>query len=47
MVRVYGNNILKALQVLGIDGFEECDISTKFRVETRRDMKIITAYVGR
>ena len=30
-----------------LDGFEECDISTKLRVERRRDMKKIIACVGR
>ena len=30
-----GNYILIALQVLNVDGFEDCELSTKFRAETR------------
>ena len=45
-VRVYGNYILIALKVLNVDGFEDCELSTKFRVETRGGMKKIMASVG-
>ena len=45
-VRVYGNYILIALKVLNVDGFEDCELSTKSRVETRRDMTKIMASVG-
>ena len=41
-----GNYILIALQVLNVDGFEECELSTKFRAETRGDMEKIMACVG-
>ena len=44
-VRVYGNYILIALQVLNVDGFEDCELSTKFRAETRGDMEKIMACV--
>ena len=45
-VRVYGNYILIALQVLNVDGFEDCEFPTKFRAETRADMEKIMASVG-
>ena len=41
-----GNYILIALQVLNVDGFEDCELSTKFRAETGGDMKKIMAYVS-
>ena len=40
------NYILTALQVLNVDGFEDCEFSTKFRAETRGDMEKIMACVG-
>ena len=45
-VRVYGNYILMALKVLKVDGFEDCEISTKCSVETRGDMENMMACVG-
>ena len=45
-VRVYGNYILIALQVLNVDGFEAGGLSTKFRAETRGDMEKLMACVG-
>ena len=45
-VRVYGNYILIALQLLGADDFEDSELSTKFRAETRGDMKKLMACVG-
>ena len=41
-----GNYILIALQVLNVDGFEDCELSTKFRAETRGDMEKIMACFG-
>ena len=41
-----GNYILIALQVLNVDGFEDCELPTKFRAETRADMEKIMACVG-
>ena len=46
-VRVYGNYILIALQVLNVDGFEDGGLSTKsVRAETRGDMEKLMACVG-
>ena len=45
-VRVYGNYILIALQVLNVDGFEDGGLSKKFRAETRGDMEKLMACVG-
>ena len=45
MVRAYGNYILIALQDLNVDGFEDCELLTKFRVEARGDMEKIMACV--
>ena len=42
----YGIYILIALQVLNVDGFEDCELSTKFKAETRGDMEKIMACVG-
>ena len=42
-----GNYILIALQVLNVDGFEDCELSTKFRAETRGDIEKLMACVGR
>ena len=41
-----GNYILIALQVLNVDGFEDGRLLTKFRAETRGDMKKLMACVG-
>ena len=41
-----GNYILIALQVLNVDECEDSELSTKFRGETRGDMKKIMACVG-
>ena len=38
--------ILIAPQVLKVDGFEDYELSTKFRVESRRDMEKLMACVG-
>ena len=45
-VRVYGNYILRALKVLNVDAFEDCEPSTKSRVETRGDMKKMMPCAG-
>ena len=41
-----GNYILIALQVLGADSFEDCELSTKLRAGTIGDMQKLMAYVG-
>ena len=44
-VRVYDNYILIAFQVLDADDFEDYELSTKFRAETRGDMEKLMACV--
>ena len=41
-----GNYILIALQALKVDVFENSELSTKFRAETRGDMEKLMACVG-
>ena len=41
-----GNYILIVLQVLNANDFEVIELSTKFRAETRGDMKNLMACVG-
>ena len=45
-VRVYDDYNLIALQGLDTDGFEGCEFSKKFRVETSGDMEKLMACVG-
>ena len=46
LLRVYGKNILIALQFLNVDGFEDGGLSTKFSAETRGDMEKLMPCVG-
>ena len=46
MVRVYGNYILIALQVLNLDGIEDCELLKVSRAEVRGHMKEIMPCVG-
>ena len=45
-VRVYGNYILIVRKVWDADGFEDRELSAKFRVETNGDMGKLMACVG-